>query len=150
MTIGIRGTSGVVRAGNEKKPPAIYVLDGKVTLTSDPTEILVLAGEIAEAIQTVSGIQVQVRPLREEEIDAFAIDEIRKSTGIQDRIQNDSHLNLDLILFGVSDTPAEVNEPLVEYVVIGGNEYSTNLGSLDLGSSNLSNSDIDPLKYMTK
>jgi hypothetical protein len=103
MVVGVRGTSGVVRAGSQDTAEAVYVLDGEIELTLESQKIQVKAGEIAEIIE----LEIQIRQLKESEIDAFAVDEIRKSVALQNRIGG--NLNIDGILNnesqgGTSDT----------------------------------------------
>jgi Leucine-rich repeat (LRR) protein len=147
ITIGVRGTSGVVRSGSGGQQQAgVYVLDGEIVLKINQTEITVHAGEIAEQLDT----EIIVRELSESEIDPFVVEEIRKDTGLQEKIQNETSLSVALIL-GIQETsvPEETGNGIpVESIQIQGQEFSTSLETLDLNTFNLTDSDIEPLKYM--
>jgi hypothetical protein len=92
MTVGIRGTSGVIRCENDGVS-VMYILDGQVTLITEEEEITVRAGNKAEL-----GEKIVISKLTESEVDTFAIDEIRKDTILQDRIRTDTNLDVDRMI----------------------------------------------------
>ncbi|MDR0857975.1 MAG: FecR domain-containing protein, partial [Oscillospiraceae bacterium] len=89
LTIGIRGTSGVVRSDD-----TVYVLDGSVEVTYNGETYTVNAGEIA----TLADGVVTVAPLKEAEVGEFAIEELRADEALENRVREASDLKVDVLL----------------------------------------------------
>lgn len=100
MAVGIRGTCGWVEAEDEDHLK-VYVLEGTVEYrVKDPQggkskTSEVSGGEMAEVTLNGDGeISITVEPFTEEEVLPFVLEEVRRDEELQEKILEDSGLNL--------------------------------------------------------
>ena len=105
MVTGIRGTSGYVSMIDEQTAQLV-ILDGKVS--ASPTEGAsvsgsmeegkVSAGELATFTLTAGGWKIETETVEEDDIPGFVAQEIRNSSELQDRIREETGLDVDDIV----------------------------------------------------
>lgn len=122
IVTGVRGTSGVVNYLDERTS-SLYLFDGKVTMRAvDPetgaaTEIPVQAGQTATVTRTVLDAKqpeqtpekpvvptVTVSALKASEVPGFAAIEIAKDTALQQKISEQSGLDVETISKGAAES----------------------------------------------
>ena len=105
---GIRGTSGVVKIIDELTT-IVYLFTGSVTVqVFDPftrltTEVTIYAGQKLTSTDMIDAdgndyVEVRVEFFAEDEVDAFAADEIRKDATLQEEITEQTNLSVTEII----------------------------------------------------
>ena len=147
MTMGIRGTSGVVTASSDGKSE-IRLLTGKVhvyveeAVYAENTSYILTPGNLLQcnAILDEKKAETIVVPLAEKDISKFAATEIAEDEQLQERIKEESDLTIDSIIEPVAQIQDETIDKNTEIEETNDTTtISENISDETLGSSDSSN-----------